>query len=92
MKLKHLIALIALALGLAAGGVVASAIAAGNDGASGGDVHTLAGRKPGASGGSEIHAVLAAPAIAASKPTNSGDQTEAGEPAIAGGRVITGDV
>jgi hypothetical protein len=47
MKLKHLIALVAFALGLASGGVVAPAIAAGNAGAGGGDVHALTGGRGG---------------------------------------------
>ena len=58
MKIKHLIALTALALGLAAGGIAAPALAAGNAGAGGGDVHAnvgapvIAGSKPGIASGS----------------------------------------
>ena len=48
MKIKHLIALTVLALGLAAGGIAAPSIAGGNGGISGGDVHSLAA---GAAGG-----------------------------------------
>src|SRR5262245_13277274 len=46
VTIKHLIALIALALGLASSTVAAPIIASGNAGAGGGDVHTLAGGSP----------------------------------------------
>jgi hypothetical protein len=49
MKLKHLIALVGLALGLASGGVAATSIAGGRVG--GGDIHTLADGAAGGSGG-----------------------------------------
>jgi hypothetical protein len=89
MKLKHLIALIALALGLASGGVGAQAIAGGNAGASGGDVHTLAGGRVGGGGDAPAIAgggVRTGDPLASIKPGQGDFETEAGGPAIAGGR------
>ena len=58
MKIKHLIALTALALGLASVGGAALELAAGNAGAGGGDVH----------------AGQAAPAIAGSNTVRAGQE------------------
>lgn len=90
MKLKHLIALTALALGLASGGVGAPAIAGGNGGINGGDVHAglaapaLAGSKLGIGSGSNA---APEPGVASIRGGSSGDfKTEAGGPAVAGAK------
>jgi hypothetical protein len=70
MKIKHLIALTALALGLAVGGIAAPSIAGGNGGISGGDVHSLAGGRGGMTG---EFGVPVAPAIAGGRGGMTGE-------------------
>ena len=74
-KIKHLIllALAALALGLASLGAAAAPLAGGRSGI-GGDVHTLASGLPSGQGG-EWRAGEAAPAVAGSNTVRAGQET-----------------